>query len=105
MAINEWLCGDEKLAEQYARAKRQQAEFLAEELLEISDDGSNDWMESNARDNPGWVANGEHLQRSKLRVDTRKWLMSKLLPKKYGEKAEVEHSGTVDHNLEIKFVG
>jgi hypothetical protein len=104
VAINEWLAGDEKLATQYARAKRQQAEYLAEELMEIADDGENDWMESNAPNNPGWVANGEHLQRSKLRVDTRKWLMSKLLPKKYGDKQEVEHTGNVDHSLEIKFV-
>lgn len=94
-AIKEWLTEDEALATQYARAKQEQAEYLAEELLEIADDGSNDWMLSNAQNNPGWVANGEHLQRSKLRVDTRKWLMSKLLPKKYGDKQEVEHKGTM----------
>lgn len=92
-AIKEWLAEDAELAAQYARAKEAQAEFLGEELLEIADDGANDWMLSNAPNNPGWVANGEHLQRSRLRVDTRKWLMSKLLPKKYGERQEVEHKG------------
>jgi hypothetical protein len=41
----------------------------------------------------GWQLNGEHLQRSRLRVDTRKWIASKLKPKKYGDKVEHEHSG------------
>jgi hypothetical protein len=33
--------------------------------------------------------------RSRLQVDARKWLMSKLMPKKYGDKVGVEHSGTI----------
>ena len=42
-----------------------------------------------------FTKNSESVQRSKLRVDTRKWLMSKLAPKKYGEKVDLEHSGEV----------
>jgi hypothetical protein len=37
-------------------------------------------------DDTGWLVNGENLQRSRLRVDTRKWLLSKALPKIYGDK-------------------
>jgi len=62
---------------------------LADELLEIADNGSNDWMERNGEENAGWVANGEAIARSRLRVDTRKWLLSKCLPKVYGDKLEL----------------
>lgn len=63
-----------------------QAEGMADEILEIADDGRNDWMEIQNRDgdNIGWKVNGEAVQRSRLRIDARKWLLSKLLPKKYG---------------------
>jgi Bacteriophage Sf6, terminase small subunit-like len=77
---------DEAFSQQYARAKQRQADRFAEELLEIADEGRNDWIE---RELPGGstlrVADHEHIQRSRLRVDTRKWLMSKMLPKKYGD--------------------
>ena len=68
---------------------------MADEMLEISDDGSNDWMERRHGDDKEstWVVNGEHVQRSKLRVDTRKWILSKALPKIYGDKITAEHTG------------
>jgi hypothetical protein len=81
-----WLATHAEFSDMYARAKSDCADTLADEILDISDDGSNDWMERNAKDNPGWLANGEHIQRSRLRVDTRKWIASKLKPKKYGDK-------------------
>ena len=73
-----WLSEDTSFAERYASAREIQMEHLAEEINEIADDGSNDWMATHDPENPGWKANGEHIQRSRLRVDTRKWLMSKL---------------------------
>lgn len=84
-----WLEASEEFRNQYARARDVQADVFADEISRIADDGSNDWMERNAKDNPGWVANGEHLQRSRLRVDTRKWIASKLKPKRYGERLEL----------------
>lgn len=88
-----WVATDEGVADQYARACEARAELHAEELLEIADDGTNDWMRSNAPNNPGWVANGEHIQRSKLRYEARRWLMGKMKPKKYGDKVQAEVSG------------
>lgn len=88
-----WLEADDDFATKYARAKAFQAESLADEIMDIADDGTNDWMERNSEDNPGWVVNGEAIQRSRLRVDARKWAASKLLPKKYGDKVTQEHSG------------
>ncbi len=81
-----WLRDDSELASNYARAKRDQADFLAEELLKIADDGQNDWMEKNDPNNPGYALNGEHSSRSRLRVDTRKWIMARMNPKKYGDR-------------------
>lgn len=94
-----WLADDADFRDLYARAKEASTEALAEELLDIADDGSNDWMERPGADGEslGWQLNGEHVQRSRLRVDTRKWLLAKLQPRKYGERQTVEHEGSVNH--------
>lgn len=72
-----WLGENEAFRAQYARAKEAQMEHYADAIVEISD------------------ATSEDPQRSRLRVDARKWLMSKLAPKKYGDKVALEHSGEV----------
>lgn len=79
----------------YVRAREAQADFLAEEIIEIADDGSNDFMTVGKGDKTYEVENKEVTNRSRLRVDARKWIASKLKPKKYGEKVDVEHSGKV----------
>lgn len=91
-AVRGWVIDNrEGFAAQYARAREAQAHSIAEELLEISDDGSNDWMERSGKDGEaGWQLNGEHVQRSRLRADTRKWLLSKMLPKVYGDKLTLD---------------
>ena len=88
-----WLASEvnANFRDKYARAKEIGIERMADEIAEIADSGSNDWMAANDPDNPGYRLNGEHVQRSRLRVDTRKWLLSKLIPKKYGDKIETTH--------------
>lgn len=90
-----WLREDEEFRDQYARAKEESADALVDEILDIADDGTNDWMERYTKDceSAGWQANGEHIQRSRLRIDTRKWVASKMKPKKYGEKVAHELTG------------
>lgn len=86
--------------DQYEKALATRAEVWAEEILDISDDGSNDWMERENKDGSTFeVVNNEHIQRSRLRVDARKWLLSKALPKKYGDKQEVKHEGGISITL------
>lgn len=82
-------------SERYARAREFQADQEFEEMKEIAADGRNDWMEVNDPDNPGYRLNGEHVQRSKLRVDVLKFRVVKMAPKKYGDRVELEHSGEV----------
>lgn len=93
--IMEWVQSDPIFAERYARAMELRVEAFADEIVEISDDGANDWMEREGKAD----LNGEHIQRSKLRVDTRKWLMAKMAPKKYGEKITAEHTGADGKDL------
>lgn len=94
--VYRWLAANETFCQQYARAQEDRTAALAEEILDIADDGRNDWMARNhGGEDTGWIANGEALQRSRLRVDTRKWLMSKMAPKKYGDKIVNEHAGSL----------
>lgn len=109
-AVLKWLADPAKaeFVAQYARAREAQADHFAEEILEISDDGSNDWMRRQQGEETVEVANHEHISRSKLRVDSRKWLMSKLAPKKYGDKVEATvqgaDGGPIRTELTVKFV-
>ncbi len=60
-----------------------QADALFDEALEIADDASGDWT---ADKDGKKTLDHEHVQRSRLRVDTRKWAAGKLAPKRYGDK-------------------
>lgn len=77
---------DLELRGRYARAKEMQADFLVQEMLDIADDSTNDTEIKNFGDSTVEVENKEWTNRSRLRVDTRKWIASKLFPKKYGDK-------------------
>lgn len=99
------LAADAAFRDQYARAREAGIEVMADELLDISDDGRNDFVERDLGD--GLVTqqlNSEHIQRSKLRVDTRKWLLSKLAPKKYGDKVTQELTGPNGGAVAVRFV-
>ncbi len=85
-----WL-SDKKNADfrdQYAHARELQADALFDEALEIADDASGDW--STDKDGKKTLDH-EHVQRSRLRVDTRKWAAGKMAPKRYGDK--MQHTG------------
>lgn len=88
-----WLSKHPEFSAQYARAREAQADALFEDILEIADDARNDWMRISGDDDEGYRLNGEHVQRSRLRVDARKWMAGKLRPKAYGDKAVVEGPG------------
>lgn len=75
-----WVANDESLADQYARAREMLIEHMAEDLLQISD-------EAVATTAAGATDSGA-VAKQRLQVDTRKWLLSKLAPKKYGDKVE-----------------
>lgn len=89
-----WQENDAELSQAIARARELGFDRIAADTLEIADDARNDWMER-LGDGAGeaWAANGEHIQRSKLRIETRLKLLAKWDPKRYGEMVKTEHSG------------
>ena len=78
-----WIRQDEAKREQYARAADERAEALFEDIIDIADNNTADRCSDNA------IA----VQRDRLRVDSRKWIASKLNPKKYGDKVDVTSGG------------
>lgn len=92
-----WLAVHPTFSDQYARAREHQADAWADELREIADDGRNDFMDRVVADGSvERVLDNEHIQRSKLRIDTLKWLMSKHAPRRFGDKVEVGVSRGLD---------
>ncbi len=91
-SVFRWLAADRLLSDQYARAREAQADALFDDILEIADDARNDWMERRGDGDGGWIANGENIQRSRIRIDARKWMAGKLRPKVYGEK--IDHTSS-----------
>ena len=88
--VLKWLRDDtDGFLAQYTRAKEEQADYLVEEMIDISDDGRNDTIETDR----GPLENKEWTSRSKLRVETRKWIASKLKPKKYSERVDITTDG------------
>jgi hypothetical protein len=86
-----WLNDNKEFHDQYARAREVQADVIGEETFEIVDDGRNDWIEAETKNGDPYVKlNDEAIQRSKLRLDQRKWWLSKLAPKKYGDRVQVD---------------
>jgi len=75
----------------YANARSVQYELLADEIVDIADDGTSDYME----DEGGPRLNPEAIARSRLRVDTRKWFLGKVLPK-FSDKQESPKAQTDD---------
>lgn len=96
--VFKWLRDNEAFSQQYARAREVQADALFDDIIDIADDGRNDWMEKKNADgkNIGWQENGEALRRSQLRIDARKWMAGKLRPKKYGDKLDIDQKTTLE---------
>ena len=108
-SVFKWIREDAEFSSQYAKAKEESADALMEEMLDIADNGTNDYMENLDGDGNcvGYRLNGEFLQRSKLRVDVRKWAASKLKPKKYGDKTQIDNTssdGTMSPVSKIELV-
>jgi transposase-like protein len=98
-----WINQHIEFREQYARARETQADVLADEIIDIADNASNDWMEKNFKGQTQWVENGEAIRRSQLRVDSRKWVAAKMKPKKYGDKTI--HSGDPENPVSMIITG
>lgn len=77
--IREWAAEDAELAAIYARARSLQADAMAEEIISLSDAAAN--------------GTTEQIQAARLAVDSRKWLVSKIAPRLYGERIDYTSGG------------
>jgi hypothetical protein len=84
--IYDWLLRHPSFAEQYARAREEQADTNADEILEIADERPPEF-----KDNKGRVyLDQTYIAWQKNRIDARKWTAMKLKPKKYGDRVALE---------------
>jgi len=88
--VYRWLIEKEDFREKYQRAREMQQEHYLDEIIEIADDSSQDYVETEK----GPTLDREHVQRSKLRIETRRWTMERLAPKKYGDKKAIDHTSS-----------
>ena len=104
--VNLWVVDNlHGFSDRYARARQVQWDVWADEINEIADDATNDYMDRQSQSGITKVVDAEHVNRSRLRIDSRKWLLSKLKPKVYGD--QIQLAGIEDAppvNLQINFV-
>ena len=101
--VYDWISADEELAARIAHARDLGFDAIAEDILDIADDGTNDWVERKRKDGSvDTVMDSEHVQRSKLRIETRLKLLAKWAPKKYGDKQQVEVGNKDGEALKIE---
>jgi hypothetical protein len=97
-----WLREMPDLRDRYVQARDDLMEYWASDILEIADDGTLDVIPGlNKYGDEVMVPNHANVQRDRLRIDSRKWLLSRLKPQVYGDRLEVEHSGEVQHRVDI----
>lgn len=102
VTIYRWLQRFPEFSKQYDKAKSEQIDTLADEIVDISDDISKDNI---VNDDGKEVVNNTAVNRSRLMVDTRKWIAERMKPKKYGVRQEIEHSGKIDSDVKIDISG
>lgn len=86
-SVFKWIGENDEFSKKYAYACQERSEAMLEEILDISDEGI-DVIKQGAEKKSGALA-----QIVRLKVDTRKWYMSKMKPKKYGDKLDVTSGG------------
>lgn len=81
-----WLRLHKEFLDQYARAKEEAVDAMAEEIQDIADESANDYMLVKYGKEWVTVQNKEAMMRSKMRIEVRQWIMAKIKPRKYGNK-------------------
>jgi len=82
-----WIDDNEAKSKRYARACEERSDVIFEEILEIADNQDEDVVTT---EEGKAITNHNVINRSRLQVDARKWILSKMNPKKYGDKLEVD---------------
>lgn len=96
-----WIDQDEAKSKQYARACEKRADAIFEEILNIADDQEDDVYEDHEGN---IITNHNVIQRARLRVDSRKWMLGKMNPKKYGESSLLKLGNNEGDELKINAI-
>ena len=88
-----WLREIDEFSEQYAKAKQESADAMAEDVIYIADTPVMGEIRTIRPDGSIEVKQDEMLGHRRLQIDTRKWLMAKMKPKKYGDKIDMTTNG------------
>lgn len=87
--VYRWLIAHEGFRDMYARAREDQADTLADEIVAIADEPVAGKKTTTKANGDVETVEGDMLEHRKLRVDARKWTAAKLKPRKYGDKLEL----------------
>jgi hypothetical protein len=99
-AFYKWL-SDEEFRESYTNARKIQAEIMASEILKISDEVSREtYKDEKGRERIDFAA----VARARLMVDTRKWILAKVLPKVYGDRLAVTDADGQSLNVNLSWL-
>lgn len=88
----ELIGNDEELANRYARAANTRAEIIFDEILSIADETEGDKVTIDKDGVAHEKVDHENIQRSRLRIEARKWVLAKMNPEKYSDKSQVDHT-------------
>lgn len=91
--VFKWIRTNEEFAKQYEKAKQESADAMGEELLYIADNPIEGEEITIKADGSKEIRKGDMLGHRRLQVDSRKWLMAKMKPKKYGDKLDLTSDG------------
>lgn len=99
--ICNWLAKHQDFFDQYVRAREVQTLLDEDEIQELADDSRNDWVERERKGKVGLELDREHLERTRLRIDTKKWLMGKRNAKRFGKSVALtgKDGGAVKHEV------
>lgn len=107
-AIYRWLESNEEFRQNYARAREQQADHYAAEIIDLADKDRICEKRTIKPDGGEEIVIVDQTDRTRLQIDARKWYASKLAPKKYGDKVQAEvtgaNGGPVQASVTIEFV-
>lgn len=99
-SVFKWLTEHPEFSAQYAHAREEQAEGLADEIVAIADEADVTVRHDGEDVTLGLDATA--VARNRLRIDARKWVASKLKPKKFGDKIQQEVTGKDGGPIETK---
>lgn len=99
--VMRWLKEHDQFRESYERAREDQADFLADEIIELADTCREGQKRTQKADGSIEIVMGDMVERTRLQIEARKWTAMKLKPKKYGDRQQIEHSSDAENPVQV----